>query len=482
LDVTKLPQNAVLLNVYDVSDTEVIQRINRFTTANNAVLVGGVFHGGVEVYGREWSYGCTEDRRTGVGAVPPRCHPQHTYRSTVHIGNTNLSREEVGALLARLAAAWPGNEYSLIHRNCINFCNALLQELGLRRVPGWVDRAARAASQVDTAVRLLRGVSADQVKDHLEAHVSEVHGAVQGQLAEALEAADKARAELVEKVLPDLAQADPIAKAAELGERAQEQVSALASNLWAWTQDLSGQLAADGKAPTLDSISAQAEETFKGFHAGLQQLGEDLHKTLEGPSDARQRRLAAAIAAQGDKRSRKSAAAAAPRSDDPATMSRSADVAFTPGDDAARSKAATASVWKQEEKQMASSLLDGSDTEDEEEELDVVQMAHAAMSRQAAARGSAPPPPMMDLLGDVSPAKATSSPADLLGDFNPNLRVKAAAPEPLPRVSASWPAEVAPASCGASSDLMDFVAQSEEPSRVVDPLDLLGGDLDLLAC
>lgn len=155
LDTSNFPPNMVLLNVYDVSSSDLLQKINRVTTANNRVLVGGVFHAGVEVYGEEWCYGATEEDRSGVCAVRPRCHPQHTYRATVPMGPTDLNTDQVDDLVERLAEEWPGRQYDLIHNNCLSFCNALLKELGLRRIPGWIDRAARAASFIDNTSKKL---------------------------------------------------------------------------------------------------------------------------------------------------------------------------------------------------------------------------------------------------------------------------------------------------------------------------------------
>ena len=42
----------VVIHVYDVSRAEAIAQLNDVTC-----VVGGVFHAGVEVYGREWSFG-----------------------------------------------------------------------------------------------------------------------------------------------------------------------------------------------------------------------------------------------------------------------------------------------------------------------------------------------------------------------------------------------------------------------------------------
>jgi len=149
LDIASLTPDTVLLNVYDVGGAEIFQKINRVSTVNDNVLIGGIFHAGVEVYGSEWAYGFAEDEDSGVFSIPPRCGAQHTYRATVTMGPTALSRSEVDAVLLRLRACWRGPEYSLIGHNCLDFANAFAQELGVGRIPGWIDRFGRTASSID---------------------------------------------------------------------------------------------------------------------------------------------------------------------------------------------------------------------------------------------------------------------------------------------------------------------------------------------
>jgi len=288
LDTRSLPHNAVLLNVYDVSDSDLIQRINVVATANNSVLVGGVFHGGVEIYGREWSFGATEEPRTGISPVWPRAHPQHTYRATVHMGNTPLSQAEVHAVLVRLAPQWLGDSYSLIHRNCLTFCNAFLQELGLRRIPGWVDRAARAASQVDRAVRLARTLHADEVQ-------SQAASALQSLRRESSSALDVARTEsarLAEQAQSEVQRevAQVQAKALEIGGKAQEGVQAIGATLWKWGQDLGSNDRV--QRPSLDpaaiidpaslekvrDVTGKAQEQVEALGSTLWQWGQNLQK------------------------------------------------------------------------------------------------------------------------------------------------------------------------------------------------------------
>merc|ERR1719330_2159748 len=149
LDLSQFKPGQVFCNVYDLGDSDALRTINAVSTANNKLLIGGLFHVGMEVFGVEWCYGRTEEDRSGVSCITPRSHPKHTYRTTVPLGYTSKSLQEVLDLTDRLAEEWRGNQYHTINRNCLSFANALCQELGVRSIPGWVDRAARAASAVD---------------------------------------------------------------------------------------------------------------------------------------------------------------------------------------------------------------------------------------------------------------------------------------------------------------------------------------------
>jgi len=151
LDTSQFAPGEVFLNIYDLDgqQDETVRQINQVSMANNNMLLGGIFHAAVEVYGVEWSYGFNERERSGVSQIAPRTHPQHTYRSTVPLGVTSMSEAEVGSLLERMANEWESSGYDPIHRNSLNFCHALCYDLGVSRIPGWVDRASRTASFLD---------------------------------------------------------------------------------------------------------------------------------------------------------------------------------------------------------------------------------------------------------------------------------------------------------------------------------------------
>ena len=80
----------VFVHVYDLRDY-----FASLNTATTMTLSLGAFHAGVEVDGKEYSYGCGPSGMTGVRYCEPRGMPCHHYRTTVDMGTTKLGRAEV---------------------------------------------------------------------------------------------------------------------------------------------------------------------------------------------------------------------------------------------------------------------------------------------------------------------------------------------------------------------------------------------------
>lgn len=154
LDTSQYPDNTVFVNIYDLGNDDLGKMINKVSTLNDAVMVGGVFHAGIEIYGYEWSFGRIEVG-SGVWRTLPRMEMGHQYRATMPLGSTKLSSMQVWEVLQRMGNEWPGLSYDLLRRNCLSFCNAFCEELGVRQIPGWVDRAPRAASAVLDTTNML---------------------------------------------------------------------------------------------------------------------------------------------------------------------------------------------------------------------------------------------------------------------------------------------------------------------------------------
>merc|ERR1712232_23529 len=120
----------------------------------------GAFHSGVEVYGREWSFGLTECDGSGITWCTPGQHPDHHFRETLAMGCTRLSAREVVQVIKEMELEWTGRSYRLLTRNCHNFSDAFCERLGVSSMPSWVnDLAGAGAVTVDAADGLYNGVA-----------------------------------------------------------------------------------------------------------------------------------------------------------------------------------------------------------------------------------------------------------------------------------------------------------------------------------
>ena len=86
LDVSREP---VILNIYDMFWT------NDYTSN----LGVGVYHSGLEVYGREYAYGGHPFPFSGIFDISPReageLGEQFKYKQSLHLGNTDFTEHEV---------------------------------------------------------------------------------------------------------------------------------------------------------------------------------------------------------------------------------------------------------------------------------------------------------------------------------------------------------------------------------------------------
>jgi len=127
----------VLVRVYHLNKTVVTRALNRNFKSY------GAFHTGVEVYGREWSFGMTfDDWSTGITWNPPGENPDHTFGETLSMGYTTLSPTQVWQLIEEMKTEWRGCTYHLLSRNCHHFSDAFCQKLGVNRIPSWLNELA----------------------------------------------------------------------------------------------------------------------------------------------------------------------------------------------------------------------------------------------------------------------------------------------------------------------------------------------------
>lgn len=131
----------VTLHIYDVANSETLRYVNGLFRPMGI----GAYHGAVEVYGFEWSYGYNAFG-SGVHCGLPGGNDQHRYREAVAMGSTALTAGQVRQLLRAMECAWPGKDYDLLSHNCCHFSDALCQALGVGPAPEWVTNLAGAGA------------------------------------------------------------------------------------------------------------------------------------------------------------------------------------------------------------------------------------------------------------------------------------------------------------------------------------------------
>ncbi|KAJ8598431.1 hypothetical protein CTAYLR_006841 [Chrysophaeum taylorii] len=140
----------VFLHVYDVGHSSWIANLNRTTEA----VFGGVFHGGLEVHGREFSFGgCQQAKKCGIFPCRPRKCVLHTYRETIYLGDCQLGRSHVSNILRNMRDDWPGRTYDMLRKNCCHFCREFAIELGVGDIiPTWTNRLANVGAALTAAL------------------------------------------------------------------------------------------------------------------------------------------------------------------------------------------------------------------------------------------------------------------------------------------------------------------------------------------
>lgn len=124
------------INIYDLND------LNKYTY----YLGVGIFHSGLEVHGREYSFGGHDYASSGIFEVAPREAPSPArFRCTAIVGYTELTTAEVAETVTELGEHFHGNMYHLLERNCNSFVESLCLELTGKLPPLWVNRLARLA-------------------------------------------------------------------------------------------------------------------------------------------------------------------------------------------------------------------------------------------------------------------------------------------------------------------------------------------------
>jgi hypothetical protein len=132
--------SSVYLHVYDITHEGRIEILNSILAPRlSPFKLGGLFHAGVEVNGKEWSFGYCY-LGTGVSGISPRSHPVHHFRETIRLPCTQLSEDEIMGIVKAMSSEYQGSDYSLFQKNCLHFADDFCQRLGVGGMPLWVHR------------------------------------------------------------------------------------------------------------------------------------------------------------------------------------------------------------------------------------------------------------------------------------------------------------------------------------------------------
>lgn len=134
----------VRLRIYSLTKRSFMYQVNKALRKAGV----GVWHAGVEIHGREWSYAAGGDSGSGIRDFDPGCDPDHEHYEAIHMGQLRCTMSEVRDIVHDMAPEWQVSSYDTINHNCVHFVDAFLKKLGHEGAPDWLMRSTGIAAAV----------------------------------------------------------------------------------------------------------------------------------------------------------------------------------------------------------------------------------------------------------------------------------------------------------------------------------------------
>lgn len=93
-----------------------------------------IYHAGVEVFGKEWSFQYNDatwnnPSVSGLRGNKPKSAGGYEFVKSINLGPTSFVEIEVAAILSDLRYKWSACEYHITHKNCVTFAEHFVSVL-----------------------------------------------------------------------------------------------------------------------------------------------------------------------------------------------------------------------------------------------------------------------------------------------------------------------------------------------------------------